>query len=306
MLPCYYSATIVRGEWDLLMRLFFLSLLSLTVTAQSPNDPRPIPIGGSLWTEELTTMEVRDKIRSGVTTVLVATGGIEQNGPYVATGKHNYVLQTVLPYIARAIGSTLIAPIVRFVPEGSMEPKPEGHMRFAGTISLEPETFEALLTDICRSYEAHGFRDIILIGDSGGNLPVMEKVADKLNSKWKNRPARVHFLPEYYSKDMWSYQFLKSKGIVQIDKTPPKGEKADRPAHTRNGIHDDIYYEAQVAVVDPELIRARARKDAKLLSLHGVSLEPIEKTIELGKQLAAYRASITAQAFRESVKRLRR
>ena len=32
------------------------------------------------------------------------TGGVEQNGPYLAGGKHNYVLQTVLPYIARAIG----------------------------------------------------------------------------------------------------------------------------------------------------------------------------------------------------------
>ena len=33
------------------------------------------------------------------------------------------VLQTVLPYVARAIGSALIAPIVTFVPEGSHRPE---------------------------------------------------------------------------------------------------------------------------------------------------------------------------------------
>lgn len=244
-------------------------------------------------------MEVRDKVKAGYTTVIIATGGIEPNGPYVATGKHNYVLETVLLYIARAIGNTLIAPIVRFVPE-------DGHLRFAGTISVQEATFEALLQDICRSYAAHGFRDLILIGDSGGNQPGMEKVARLLNAKWKDRPTRVHYLREYYAEDMWSYQFLKSKGIVQIDKNPPKGKKADRPDHTRNGIHDDVYYEAQMAALNPELIRAGARQQANLLSLHGVNLAPIEKTAELGRQLADYRAGITARAFKASMARLRK
>ena len=62
--------------------------------------------------------------------------------------KHNYVLQTVLPYIARAIGKALIAPIVKFVPEGNIEPTTTGHMQYAGTISVESATFEALLTDM--------------------------------------------------------------------------------------------------------------------------------------------------------------
>src|SRR6476620_9231940 len=98
-------------------------------------------------------MEIRDAIRNGTTTIIIGTGGVEQNGPYVSGGKHNYVLQTVLPYIASAIGDALIAPIVKFVPEGSIEP-PDGHMEYAGTISVENATFEALLTDICRSYKA--------------------------------------------------------------------------------------------------------------------------------------------------------
>jgi creatinine amidohydrolase len=279
-----------------------------TPSPQSPSAldaPRPIEAGDSLWTEELTWMEVRDAVRAGKTTVIIGTGGVEQNGPYLAGGKHNFVLATVLPEIAKAIGNTLIAPIVKFVPEGRIEPEPAGHMRYPGTISLEPATYEALLTDICRSYKAHGFKDIILVGDSGGNQTGMQNVANALNKKWEAETARVHFLREYYSEDQWSYDFLKSQGVVQIDKTAAAGQAADRRTDTRNGMHDDVYYEAQSAVQDPKLIRAEQRIKAGLFTLHGVDLAPVSKTVELGKKLAVYRAGITAKAFQASQKKLR-
>jgi len=300
------------------MKLHFLRLVTTigalllagapVALAQNEADreaPRSIEAGASVWAEELTWMEIRDLVRSGTTTIIIGTGGIEQNGPYVVVGKHNFVLQTVLPYIARAIPKSLVAPIVKFVPEGQIEPSPTGHMNYWGTISVEASTFEALLTDICRSYQAHGFTDIILLGDSGGNQNGMRKVANVLNARWTTagNSARVHFLPEYYSEDPWSYTYLKSIGITQIDRTP--GAKPDAPTHTRNGMHDDIYYEAQIAVVDPQLIRADQRAKAGLLELHGVSLAPMSRTIEIGKQLAAYRADITAKAFQASQERLR-
>jgi creatinine amidohydrolase len=264
---------------------------------------RPIEAGASLWTEELTWMEVRDAVKAGKTTIIIGTGGVEQNGPYVAGGKHNYVLQTVLPYIARAIPNSLIAPIVKFVPEGQIEPA-SGHMSYPGTISLEEATFEALLTDICRSYRAHGFKDIVLLGDSGGNQTGMKNVADALNKKWARDDARVHYLSEYYDEDRWSYDFLKTLGITQIDKTKPAGQQ-DQRTDTRNNMHDDIYYEAQVAVQDPALIRAAQRQKAGLLSLHGVNEAPVSKLVDIGKKLAEYRAQVTAKAFRNSVLRLR-
>jgi creatinine amidohydrolase len=267
--------------------------------------PRPIEAAESLWAEELTSMEIRDAIRAGTTTIIVGTGGVEQNGPYVAGGKHNYVLQTVMPYIARAIGGALIAPIVKFVPEGSIEPATSGHMQYAGTISLEAATFEALLTDICRSYKAHGFVDIVLLGDSGGNQDGMEKVANALNKKWAAERARVHYLREYYYEDQWSYDYLKTLGVIQIDRTPPQGEAQDRRSDWRNGIHDDVYYESQIAVQDPKLIRMEQRIKAGLFTLHGVDLAPVSQTIDIGQKLAAYRAGITARALEASRQRLR-
>jgi hypothetical protein len=78
---------------------------SARLQTPSPQEAvRPIEAGDSLWTEELTWMEVRDAVRAGKTTVLIGTGGVEQNGPYVAGGKHNFVLATVMPEIAKRSG----------------------------------------------------------------------------------------------------------------------------------------------------------------------------------------------------------
>jgi hypothetical protein len=70
-------------------------------------------------------------------------------------------------------------------------------------------------------------------------------------------------------------------------------------------MHDDVYYEAQVAVQEPSLIRWAQRERVGLLSLHGVDLRPQERLVDIGRQLAAYRAGITVKAFAASQRRLR-
>ncbi|NIP56665.1 MAG: creatininase family protein, partial [Gemmatimonadetes bacterium] len=139
-------------------------------------------------------MEVRDLLAAGTTTAIVPTGGIEDNGPYVATGKHNYVLLGMCERIARRLGDALCAPIVELVPEGEID-EPTGHMRYPGTISLRPETFRRVLDDVASSLRAHGFTEIVLIGDSGGNQRHLEATARVLNRRWSD--ARAHYIPEY-------------------------------------------------------------------------------------------------------------
>jgi hypothetical protein len=63
--------------------------------------------------------------------------------------------------------------------------------------------------------KSQGFKDIVMVADSGGNPPGMIDVANELNAKWKGDPARVFYLPEYYTEDIWSYDYLKQIGIVQ-------------------------------------------------------------------------------------------
>ena len=63
-------------------------------------------------------------------------------------------------------------------------------MATVGTISLTEATFAALLTDIVRSYKAHGFENIMMIGDSGGNGRGMTAVAKTLDDRVGREAAR--------------------------------------------------------------------------------------------------------------------
>ncbi len=262
------------------------------LAGQELDAPRPIEGINTVFIEEMTWMEVRDAIAEGKTTAIIATGGIEQNGPYVASGKHNFVLQATTEATARELGNALVAPIVKFVPEGSIDP-PSGHMQYHATISVRQETFEYLLTDIVRSLAAHGFTDLVLIGDSGGNRRGMESVAATLNSEWTETPNRVHFIGEYYTEDIYSCDFLKEElGVFQ---------KPDNCVATRDEFHDDYHYSSIIATTDPTRIRAEQRMKAGLFSINGVDLAPLDNTIENGRRLVAYRAQITSRAIRAAI-----
>ena len=249
--------------------------------------PNPLKASDSLWIEELTYIEVRDRIADGYSTAIIATGGIEENGPYVATGKHNVILRSLCPAIARDLGNALCAPIVAFVPEGNLDP-PSGAMHFPGSITVRDETYHALLVDIAESLRVHGFRDIVLIGDSGGNQRGMGEVADDLNQRWAGTGVAAHFVIEFYTPG-WekTAQYTEEElGVFE--------SKSD-------GHHDDIWVTAMMMVTDPSSVRYHERVEADLASINGVAIAPMEETIELGKKMVAFRAQYTADAIRAAI-----
>ena len=251
-------------------------------TAAELVSERPIAALNSVWIEELTWMEVRDVMAEGTNIAIVPTGGIEQNGPYVATGKHNYVLMGTCESIARELGNALCAPIMKLVPEGDID-EPSGHMKYPGTISLRQETFESVLDDVASSLRAHGFKHIIFIGDSGGNVSGMENVAARLNERWYD--AHAHHIPEYYQYGGGS--FLEEElGIVATED---------------DGIHDSFGITALMMVTDPTVVRYEQRVAVGLAKINGTPITPLDETIEIGKKLMAYRTEVTVAKIRESI-----
>jgi creatinine amidohydrolase len=247
--------------------------------------PNPLPPVTTVWMEEMTWMDVRDALKAGKTTVIISTGGIEPNGPWLALGKHNYVLRANCDAIVRKLGNALCAPIVPFVPEGSIEPK-SGHMTTVGTISLSEATFQALLTDIVHSYRMHGFENIILIGDSGGNQEGMKAVADKLNARWSARPVVAH-IPEYYAYDTVA-QLLTELGVTKA------GTAGD-------GLHDDPGITMNMMVTDPSSVRWEQRVKAGKTTINGVSIADKAKSLELGRKIVEMRATNTVAAIRKTI-----
>jgi creatinine amidohydrolase/Fe(II)-dependent formamide hydrolase-like protein len=252
-----------------------------------PEAPRPIPARDTVFLEDMTWMEVRDAMKAGKLTAIVATGGIEQNGPYLVAGKHNVVLRATTEAIARKLGDALVAPIVPFVPEGDLDP-PTEHMKYPSTIGVTEGTYRALLAEICTGLRTHGFRRIVLIGDSGGNQKGMEAVADDLNAKWAGGPTRVFYIQEYYSYPEVA-EWLESQGIRQVPE----------------GLHDDFAITAQMVAVDPTSVRAEERIQAGKFRINGVDLAPIEKTAAWGRKIADHRAETTIAALRRAMEAAR-
>ena len=245
--------------------------------------PRPIEALNSVWIEELTWLEVRDAIAAGKTTAIISTGGIEQNGPYVATGKHNYILQSACEWIAIDLGNALCAPILKFVPEGNID-EPSGSMRYPGTISLREETFQAVLDDIASSLQAHGFEHIIFIGDSGGNQRGMRAIAERLNERWSG--AHAHYIPEYYDNSGLVAFMENELGIAE-------GES--------DGFHDFYWITALQMVTDPTTVRFDQRVAKGLASINGMNIAPKEKTIDVGRSLMRWRVDQTVKAIKAAI-----
>jgi len=253
--------------------------------AEEMAEPRPMAGIDSVWIEELTWMEVRDAIKGGKTTAIVPTGGVEPNGPYLATGKHNYVLQAACDGIARQLGNALCAPIVKLVPEGSHEP-PSGHMRYPGTISLREETFVAVLEDVGMSLKAAGIQNVVYMGDSGGNQRGMEAAAAALNQRWAGTGVRAHFIPDFYTyNEVFDYMETEL-GITE-------GES--------DGFHDDFVITSLMMITDPESVRHAQRVEAGNATINGLSIADLDATVEIGKKLMQFRVDKTVAAIKASI-----
>src|SRR6266700_7769420 len=198
-------------------------LLCLTGTASAQ-------IPDTVFLERLTWDEVRDLMAAGKTTIIIPTGGTEQNGPHMAIGKHNVRVTANAEAIARRLGNALVAPTIAYVPEGDIDP-PTGHMRFPGTISIPDSVFRGVLEYAARSLKQHGFRDIVFIGDSGPNQPGQIAVAAKLNAEWAGAITRVHAITGYYRSDPeGDAAIMMSRGIKkeQIgNHADPRGSTAE-------------------------------------------------------------------------------
>jgi creatinine amidohydrolase/Fe(II)-dependent formamide hydrolase-like protein len=219
----------------------------------------------TLYIEDLTSPELRERIAAGATTVLVPIGGLEQSGPHIVLGKHNVRARVLAGRIAQGLGNTLVAPTIAYVPEGSITP-PAGHMRFAGTISIPEAAFESVLEATARSLCQHGVRDVFFLGDHGGYQKNEERAAAHVN---RAPSCRVHALLDYYRATQNSYVTeLKRRGHGDAE----------------IGMHAGLADTALSLAIDPALVRRDLlAAGAQAGKAGGVDGDPRRATAELGR-----------------------
>jgi creatinine amidohydrolase/Fe(II)-dependent formamide hydrolase-like protein len=250
--------------------------LGLPAFAQTPD---------TVFLEELTWTEVRDAIKSGKTTIIFPTGGTEQNGPHMVLGKHNFRIKYTAEQIARRLGNTLVAPVLAYVPEGELDP-PTGHMRFPGTITLPLEYFMKVTEYAARSFKVHGFKDIVLIGDSGPNLKGLEAVANTLNKEWAGAGARVHHASRYFRGHGYG-DWLVSQGETRQD----------------IGTHAGIADTSPLMAINPKWIRMDKLAPGGDSKITGVLGNPERSSIAYGKRGLEIRIEAALAQIRESMAR---
>lgn len=254
--------------------LWVVVAVAAEASAQSPD---------TVLLEELTWTEVRDAVQAGKTTIIIPSGGTEQNGPHMTLGKHNARVKVLSQAIARALGNALVAPVIAYVPEGGISP-PTGHMRFPGTITAPEDAFEKVLEFAARSFRRHRFRDIVLLGDHGSTQAGQKAVAARLNREWAVTAARVHAIEEYYRA-----------GEVEVPRLLRERGYRDRELGRHAGLSDTALMLATDArMVRPDRLRSGREGD-------GVDGDPTRATAELGRPGAELIVTRTVDAVRKSI-----
>jgi creatinine amidohydrolase len=253
-------------------------VLAAAAQAQAPS---------TVYLEDLTWTELRAAIDSGKTTAIIPIGGTEQSGPAIVLGKHNERVRLLAGRIAQALGNAIVAPVIAYVPEGRIDP-PSSHMRFAGTISIPDDVFERTLEYAARSLRAHGFRDIVPLGDHGGYQRDIKQVADRLNREWPASSARVHPVDEYYKAS--------EKGFAMLLRS--RGYRDDEI-----GTHAALADTSLMLALDPGAVRSDVLKSGAALGPNqGVyGGDPRRASAELGQLGVDQIVSQTVTAIRASV-----
>jgi creatinine amidohydrolase/Fe(II)-dependent formamide hydrolase-like protein len=223
--------------------------------------------------ERMTTVEIRDAIKAGKTTVIVPSASTEATGPAIALGKHLVRAQYIAEHIAQDLGNALVAPVMPFAPTTD-------ESRFAGTVNLSAEAFSRVNEDIAESMIRTGFKNIVLMGDHDQNQPLLRMLASKLDDRHRADGVRVFFSSDAYAKTNKEIdEYLKAHGY---------------PPSRHGGVSDtSLTWAANPAYVHPDriVVGAPVPPAGSPLSLANIGLEgdPRRATPKLGKMFLGWK-----------------
>jgi creatinine amidohydrolase/Fe(II)-dependent formamide hydrolase-like protein len=205
------DATRGKASWQrILLRSGAFAALAVAVLALAwPQQTLTAPMPDTVDMADMTWVEVRSAVERSYTLAIVPSGGIEQNGPHMVLGKHDYIVHQNANRMAKELGHALVAPVVSYVPEGDYQP-PTGNMLYPGTLGVPEPVYAQVLEGIARSLKSAGFKTICFIGDHGGSQAAQAAVAAKLDREWAGQ-VKVLNVSDYYD-DAAQNKYLHDKG----------------------------------------------------------------------------------------------
>lgn len=251
----------------------------------------------SFFLEDLTWTEVELALTRGYTRVVLPLGAVEQHGPHLPLSADADRAMALALRVARRIGHALVAPAVRI---GCSE----FHMGYAGTLSLRPETLEAICADVVESLARHGFTDVYIISAHGGNFGPLEEMLPRLRARAESvdSSCEVHAYTDLLE--------LMAVARWVVDEATGLGERV--------GGHADVAESSEMLYLRPEFVHPEwveegtlhnmededdlARvlaSDFRSVTTNGVLGDPRGMNAELGARLLDATAQIISRTFIE-------
>jgi creatinine amidohydrolase/Fe(II)-dependent formamide hydrolase-like protein len=176
-----------------IVRLFTIGV-ALTSTAFAQLGK---PVKDVVELELLTHSEITEKMKAGMTSVLIVNGGTEERGPHNIMGGHTIMSRATAIDVAHQLGNALVAPVLPIdvgatgVNEGTNTP---------GGVTVPAEVFKQVKIAEIESMAWSGFKNIFVMGDHGGGQRQMKEAAEEMNAKWAPKGIHVFYVGDFYSK----------------------------------------------------------------------------------------------------------
>ena len=150
---------------------------------------------GEIEWMRLTAEELRARAAADAL-VIVPVASVEQHGPHLATGVDTVLATGIAHATARRVTAAGRAVVVTPCVWTGLA---EHHMAFGGTVTLDYDSFAALLRGIVRSAARCGFRRVMLLNGHGGNAEAVAVAATAFSVELGIRVAAGtywHVVPE--------------------------------------------------------------------------------------------------------------
>jgi creatinine amidohydrolase/Fe(II)-dependent formamide hydrolase-like protein len=157
--------------------------------------------------EEMSWFQIKDALDSGVDTVVAAAGSMEQHGPHMPMITDTLLGTAIAEGVAARMSNVLRGPTIPFGVS-------EHHMAFKGTITLDKETFKAVVRQYVHSLAHHGFKTVVMIPSHGGNFGPLKEIEEETGGEING----ARYLP--YT-DLWEFVAVMNK-VAEPDGISPE------------------------------------------------------------------------------------
>jgi creatinine amidohydrolase len=206
--------------------------------------------------------------------VVLAPGSIEQHGPHLPLGTDAFAADVLAEEVARKLGAILVPlPLVGVSPY---------HLSWAGSLSFKPQTFIAVIEDICECLAQHGVEKILFVNWHEGNTPTVRLAGDSIQRKFNLRVvvAESHIITNKLFGERAKLTHagnMETAAVLMYDPSLVDLSKATNPTPEAEGDHGhEIFRQKDVFPI---------MRDFHEVAATGWYGRPAEATLELAAEI---------------------